>query len=210
MSFFTNSRNERCPGPINGNPLNGLCERMCIQTTKVFDSCMKQITLNDYNLQLTNFNPATYTEPLTFVSGVSSGPATLTNLSVERFDERPNFARVQATVNIPVTVTYTDANNVTGTATGTITVNQDVVLFVPQPSIIPYNVEGFGSVVITDGTYLGNGQFSVDCCTTIILKVVVTAQILVPTYGYCPIPQCQDYTQEVCSGFFDLPLYPMQ
>ena len=105
MSFFTSSRNERCPGPITGNPLNGLCERMCIQTTKVFDSCMKQISLSDYTLTLTNFNPATYTEPLTFVSGVSSGTSTISNLSVERFDERPNFARVSATVNIPVTVT---------------------------------------------------------------------------------------------------------
>ena len=46
MSFYTNNRNSTCcPGPINGNPLNGLCEKVCIRTTKVFDSAMKQIPL---------------------------------------------------------------------------------------------------------------------------------------------------------------------
>lgn len=207
MSFFTNNRNDRCPGPINGNALNGLCEKVCIQTTKVFDSCMKQISQTE-TIVLSNFNPPTYTEPLTFVSGQTSGPASISNIKVERFDERPNFARVQATINIPVQITYTDANNVPGVGTGVITIDEDVVMFVPQPSIVPFTVTGFASAVITDATYIGNGTFSCEVCITSILKIVVEAQILVPSYGYCPIPPCQDYTQEICSGFFDLPLYP--
>lgn len=208
MSFFTSNRNDKCPGPITGNPLNGICEKVCIQTTKVFDSCIKQLTEQGINLVLTDFDPTTYTEPLTFLNGQSNGQAVLTNVNVERFEERPNFARVQATFNIPVEVNYVDANNIPGTANGTITVVQDVVMFVPQPSIVPFTIEGFGNVVLSDGTYIGNGTFSVDACITVILKVVVEAQILVPSYGYCPIPACQEYTQEVCSGFFDLPLYP--
>ncbi|MBQ7307851.1 MAG: hypothetical protein IJW82_04900 [Clostridia bacterium] len=207
MSFFTNNRNERCPGTINGNPLNGLCEKVCIQTTKVFDSCMKQIS-ETQNITLTTFNPATYTEPLTFVSGQTTGTAAISNVSVERFDERPNFARVQATISIPVSINYTDANGVSGVGTGFISIDEDVVMFVPQPSIVPFTITGFANAVITNATYLGNGVFASDVCITAILKVVVEAQILIPAYGYCPIPPCQDYTQEVCSGFFDLPLYP--
>ena len=36
MSFFTSNRSDFCPGPIVGNPLNGLCERVCIETKKVY------------------------------------------------------------------------------------------------------------------------------------------------------------------------------
>ena len=38
----------------------------------------------------------------------------------------------------------------------------------------------------------------------------IDAELLIPTYGYCQIPPCQDFTQDVCTGFFDLPLYPAQ
>ena len=42
MSFFSNFQSDRSPGQINGNPLNGLCEKVCIQANKVFDACIKQ------------------------------------------------------------------------------------------------------------------------------------------------------------------------
>ena len=31
MSFFTNNASDRCPGRINGNPVNGLCEKVCVE-----------------------------------------------------------------------------------------------------------------------------------------------------------------------------------
>ena len=117
MSFYTEARPGIFPGHTN-NVTNGLCERICIQTTKVFDACMSQNEIENYNLTLTDFNPADPATPLTFISGNSVGNATITNLTITRFDDRPNFARVQATINVPVTVTYTDANNVAGTANG--------------------------------------------------------------------------------------------
>ena len=153
MSFYTEARPGIFPGQTN-NITNGLCERICIQATKVFDACLNQTQIENYNLTLTNFNPANPVAPLTFVSGSSSGnSATVTNLIITRFDDRPNFARVQADINIPVTVTYTDANGTPGTATGTVTLSQDVVLYVPQPSLTPIDVIAFGSVVIASATY---------------------------------------------------------
>lgn len=210
MSFYTESRQGIFPGQTN-NVTNGLCERICIQTTKVFDACMNQTQIEDYGLTLTGFNPPSPTTPLTFVSGNSlGGTATVTGLTITRFDDRPNFARVQATVNIPVTVTYTDANNTPGTATGTISIPQDVVLYVPQPSLTPIDVIAFGSAVISVGTYNPTtGGFTINACVTSILKVVAVVDVLVPSYGYCPIPPCTPYTTgDVCPGVFDLPLYP--
>ncbi len=210
MSFYTDSRPGIFPGQTN-NVMNGLCERICIQATKVFDACMNQSQIDNYSLTLTNFNPANPTAPLTFISGSSVGSnATVTGLTITRFDDRPNFARVQANINIPVTVTYTDANNVPGTATGTITLNQDVVLYVPQPSLTPIDVIAFGSAVIASARYNAEtGGFNISACVTTILKVVATVDVLVPSYGYCPIPPCTPFTgNDVCPGVFDLPLYP--
>ena len=211
MSFYSGSRNSFCPGPIQGNPLNGLCEKACIHTNKVFDSCIRQVQENDVQLVLTDLSPADPVQPLTFISvRCVSTNVSITDLVVDRFDDKPCFARVSGVVNIPVVVTYTDANGTTGTGNSVITVNTDVVLYVPQPSIVPFTIDAFASCVTPDGEYVGNNTFSVDSCLSIILRVIVEADLLVPTYGYCPIPPCQEYTQDVCSGFFDLPLYPTQ
>ncbi len=40
------------------------------------------------------------------------------------------------------------------------------------------------------------------------MKVAIDVEILVPSYGYCAIPPAQEYSHEVCTGFFELPLYP--
>ena len=210
MSFYTDSRPGIFPGQTN-NVMNGLCERISIQVTKVFDACMNQTQIENYSLTLTDFNPANPATPLTFVSGSSMGSsATVTNLVITRFDDRPNFARVQANINIPVTVTYTDANGVPGTATGVITIAQDVVLYVPQPSLTPIDVIAFGSAVIATATFNPEtGGFTISACVTTILKVVAVVDVLVPSYGYTPIPPCTPFTgDEVCPGVFDLPLYP--
>jgi len=210
MSFYTEARPGTFPGQTN-NATNGLCERICIQATKVFDACLNQSQIENYSLTLTGFNPPNPTAPLTFVSGNSAGnSATVSNLIITRFEDRPNFARVQADINIPVTVTYTDATNTAGTATGVVTLSQDVVLYVPQPSLTPIDVVAFGSVIIAGATYNAEtGGFTISACVTTILKVVATVDVLVPSYGYCPIPPCTPFaTEDLCPGVFNLPLFP--
>jgi len=211
MSFYSGTRQGNFPGPIQGNPLNGLCEKAVIQTTKVFDACMKQLQDNDVTLTLTDFVPENPAFPLTFISCQSNAEGTtVTNVVVDRFDDRPCFARVSADVTIPITVTYTDANGVMGTGQATYTVSNDVVLYVPQPSIVPYRIEGFGSAICSTGAFGEGDTLTTTLCVTLILKVVVDADILVPTYGYAQIPPCQEFTQDVCTGFFELPLFPAQ
>lgn len=209
MSFFTSNRTDRCPGPIVGNPLNGLCEKVCILTKKVFDSCMNQFQAQGVNVVVTDYTPTNPTFPLTFIGCSSTGEsATTSNLTINRIDDRPNFARVTVDVNIPININYTDANGVAGTARGILTVNEDVVMCVPQASVIPFTVEAFGSAICSDGEYIGDNTFKITCCVTVILRVVVEAEILLPSYGYCAIPPCQEFSNDVCAGVFDLPLYP--
>ena len=209
MSFFSNFQSDKCPGSITGNPLNGLTEKVCIQAEKIFDAGIKQNRLENYSLTLTDVTPATITYPLTFVSARSvSAEATVTNLTVERQPDK-QCARVQATVSVPVEVLFTDANGTDGSATATVSLPVDAFLYVPAPSIMPFSVRALVSVVAPDGTYNDETQgFNVSLCVTLIIKISMPVEVLVPSYGYCMIPPLQEYSQEVCAGFFELPLYP--
>ena len=209
MSFYSNFQSDKCPGPVSGNPLAGLTEKVCIQAEKIFDAGIKQTRLENYSLTLTDITPATVTYPLTFVSARSvSAEATVTNLTVERQPDK-QCARVQATVTIPVEVLFTDANGVDGSATATVSLPVDAFLYVPAPSIMPFSVRALVSVVAPDGTYNDETQgFNVSLCVTLIIKISMPVEVLVPSYGYCMIPPLQEYSQEVCAGFFELPLYP--
>ena len=209
MSFFSNFSSDHCPGAITGNPMNGLCEKVCIQAEKIFDAGIVQTRLENYTLTLTDLSPADPTYPLTFVSARSlTGTGTVSGLSVERQPDSA-CARVQATITIPVEVVYTDAAGREGTATGNVVLNEDVLMFVPPASVMPFTVTAVASCVVPEGTFnTADNSFTVSACVTCILKVAMQVELLVPAYGYCAIPPAQEYSQEVCSGFFELPLYP--
>ncbi len=209
MSFFSNFQSDKCPGSITGNPINGLTEKVCIQAERIFDAAIKQTQVENYALTLTDLDPATVTCPLTFISARStSAEATVTNLNVDRQADK-RCARVQATVSVPLEVLFTDANGVEGSATATLTLNQDVLLYVPAPSIMPFTVQAVVSAVVPEATYNAETQgFTATVCVTVILKIAMSVELLIPTYGYCAIPPAQEYSQEVCAGFFELPLYP--
>lgn len=209
MSFFCNFQSDRCPGPIKGNPSSGLTEKVCLQVKKVFDACIKQMQEENLTVTITDPVPADPTYPLTFVSGKSvRSYGTVENLVIDLLPDRPRCARVQCTVNAPIEVVYVDANGVEGKGNAVISIPEDVILYVPAPSIIPYTVEAVVSVVAPEGEYTSGLSFSVSACVSVILKVVMDVELLVPSYGYCAIPPCQEYSQEVCAGFFELPLYP--
>lgn len=208
MSFFSNFSSDHCPGTITGNPLNGLCEKVCIQAEKIFDAGIIQTRLENYNAVITDPVPANPTYPLTFISARSlSTGVTVSNLNVERQTEG-QCARVQVTVTVPIEIVYVDAAGVEGKASSSVTLNEDVLMFVPSASVMPYTVTAVASCVSPEGTFSGDGAFAISACITLILKVAMQVELLVPSYGYCAIPPAQEYTQEVCSGFFELPLYP--
>ena len=87
---------------------------------------------------------------------------------------------------------YVDANGVEGKGNAVISIPEDVILYVPAPSIIPYTVEAVVSVVAPEGEYTSGLSFNVSACVSVILKVVMDVELLVPSYGYCAIPPCQE------------------
>ncbi len=209
MPFSNNVRPERMPGPLNGNPAAGLCEKVCIQVTKVFDACIKQETMTGQVVTVTDVSPTTAVAPYTFVSARSTtSQGTVSNVVLTTLDPNTGSTRIQMDVGIPIQVMFTDSNNVTAVGSSTLTVPRDIVLNIPQASVIPYRIEAVVNAVSTVGTYVGDNTFNLTFCVTVIVKIVTDVELLVPSYGYCYIPPCQEFQQEVCEGFFDLPLFP--
>ncbi|MCL2177307.1 MAG: hypothetical protein FWB72_05140 [Firmicutes bacterium] len=210
MSFFINNKAENVPGLIKGNPLYGLCEKVVIQANKVFDAALRQITQQNVHIKVKDKKGEKPVYPVTFISAKSaSSKGIVKNLKIERLPERTNFARIRCDVEVPLDVVYVDCQGVEFVGHASITIPCDVVMFVPEASMVPYEIEATVSAICPDGIYVEGHGFKVETCVTIILKVIVPVELLIPSYGYARIPCAQDFSQETCNGFFDLPLYPV-
>lgn len=210
MSY--NCKPEKMPGTIKGNPMTGLCERACIQVDKVFDACVKQFTGQDSEITLTDIVPSNLVAPFKFISAASIGlEAKVNNLVVSPLPDNSGCARVTCTVDIPINVVFIDATGKQGVGKAVISVPRDIVMHVPSESVIPYNIVADATIISTSGRYICGDTspvFSITYCATIIMKVIMKVQLLVPSYGYAYLPPCTEYTQDVCDGLFDLPIYP--
>lgn len=211
MSFYINNTNPNRPGPMTTNPVTGICEKVLIETTKVFDACVSQTTETGIVLTLSGFNPENPALPLTYISAENQvgNPPTVSDIVIDRIDSSPNYANVSMTITIPVTVTYRDANGVIGTASSSITVQKCSMLFVPQPSLSPVDIKVNAIFSSQIGTFTSENTFTVTGCIQILIKVTAVVDLLVPSYGYPVIPPCQAcQSGRVCPALDDLPLYP--
>ena len=215
-----------CPCSLNGNEvLSGLNEKICIQVQRVYDSCLMQeqlkeqkVTLLSYGLVPTGNGPNCDPQenastqpnmPITFESCRStSTEGVIRNLSVERLCDRPCFGRVRCQIDVPIDILFTDASCREYIGRGMVTVDRDVLLSIPDESIVPYNIESMVSAICVSGTYLRNNVFELEICVTVVLKVLAKVEILVPSYGYCEVPPCEEFADSVCDEFFSLPLFP--
>ena len=147
--------------------------------------------------------------PITFESCRSSTTeASIRNLSIERLCDRPCFARERCTVDVPIDILFVDSRCIEYIGKGVVSVDRDVLLSIPDESIVPYNLDAMASAICVSGCFVGNNQFKMTVCVTIVLKVLADVEILVPSYGYCAIPPAEEFADSVCTEFFSLPLFP--
>ncbi|MDD4816203.1 MAG: hypothetical protein PHQ62_03610 [Clostridia bacterium] len=212
MSFYINNCNQQRPSCINPSSLNNICEKVLIEVQRVFDACVSRIDGDIFALVLTNFTPPATVFPLTYISAttIPNNPATVTAINVDRTDCRGNFANVTLTIEIPLQVSYTDANGVSGTAESSITITRTATLCVPQDSLTPIEVIAVVNASSTIGTFTNENTVNATMCIQIIIKVVGLVDLLVPTFGYPCLPICQPADNNVCVAFFNQPIYPQR
>lgn len=175
-------------------------EKVCIQVKRVFDACISQFILENVVFIVDFPRPV-----VSFVSARSVGKCKVSNVVITPLPGKT--ARVQFTVTIPLQVIALDAQGGTVIGTTSLTVNRDIILKVPKESLVPIEVECIANVVGVDGR-LSNNTLTMTCCVTLISKIVAEVELLIHTCGYPALPACQEFTEDVCEGVFNLPIYP--
>jgi len=132
----------------------------------------------------------------------------ISNLSIDRLCDRPQFARVRGRVSIPIDVLFLDQNCQEWMGRAMVNVDKDVLLAIPDESIVPFTLESMVSAICVSGKYLGNCQFCITICVTVVLKILAEVELMVPSYGFCAVPPCEEFAENVCDEFFSLPLFP--
>jgi len=212
MSFYSvaSKSYKNCPGLVSSQESYFIKEKVCVQVKKVYDACLQQDILEDEVITIVPDN-CSFARPLTFIGcrNVSS-KGIMKNLKVDRLEDRTNFARVRTDVCTELKVDFIDADGMKGTGTTLICIPKDVILFVPDESIIPFEIEATVGATCADGKFIEDYTFEVDLCYTIILKVIAVVELLIPAFGFCDIPPCEEFSENICSEFFGLPLFPPQ
>ena len=121
---------------------------------------------------------------------------TISNLSIDRLCDRPQFARVRGRVSIPIDVLFVDQNCQEWMGRANVYVDKDVLLAIPDESIVPFTLESLVSAICVSGTYLGNCQFRITICVTVVLKILAEVELMVPSYGFCALPL---FPQSACT-----------
>ena len=172
-------------GPICGNPLCGLKERVCINVRKVYDGCITRFQDRILTLALTDLQG---TAPYTYVEARSNGASVISKTVITPLGNNRN--------RIQMDVTQTS-----------VTLQRDIILDLPNDSLSAYSLEAFTNIVSTIGEISGSTA-TIRCCIVQITRVIVNVDILVPSYGYCEYPPCSEYSDEICEGLFNLPVFP--
>lgn len=132
----------------------------------------------------------------------------ITNLVIDRLCDRPQYARVRCTVDVPVDVLFTDQRCQEWIGQATIQVDKDVIMCIPEESIVPFTLESLVSAICVSGEWQCDCRFEINVCLTVVLKVLAEVEVMIPTYGFCEIPPAEEFAENVCDEFFSLPLFP--
>ncbi|MEA5070212.1 MAG: hypothetical protein VB067_14565, partial [Christensenellaceae bacterium] len=109
-----------------------------------------------------------------------------------------------------IDVLFTDQRCQEWMGRATVSVVKDVLLCIPDESIVPFKLESMVSAICVNGVYLGDCVFEITICVTVVLKVLAEVEVMIPTFGFCEIPPCEEFAENVCDEFFSLPLFPQQ
>lgn len=188
-------------GKITSNPLCGLCEIVCIDARTIYDGCIRRYSNVEFTLPITVNSSAV--APYSFVSVKSNGVTMVSDLIVSAYDEQRS--RITFTSTIPVTVYYADANNVQYSALSQIIIDREVLLRVPTQDFTPYSVEVATNVLGRRGRIASTIEAVARVCVAQVVRIVVKRELLIPTYGDCVYPECEEVAN-ACQGLFSIPV----
>ncbi len=175
----------------------------CIMVDKVYFQCQQRECIENVKVRV----PHSCMPKFEFLDVIfNPGEIIRGTLVITDIPSRPNFRRVRFRVKITFTARV---KNITTGAIESITgelppIQKDVVLYIPGARdeftfkiIVDTLSESLTEPVLDDRTLIFTiGVF-------MIIKVVGKVQLLIPEYGFCPVPpECEDFQpDEICDEF---------
>lgn len=163
----------------------------CIVTDKVYDSCFQ---INDFSRDTTISLSSDFMTGSFSVGDIipcsQNGEITCTEIS--RTDAGGGFFTVSILVTVPITLT--NPNEPMETVERTFTFTKTATLCCP-PGVSPDCSEStvlFCSCVVSNVNGNYEGSITVTCTlqVCVVIKCILTVQLLVPSYGFCVPAPC--------------------
>jgi YVTN family beta-propeller protein len=197
--------------PINlTDPYDDETERVCIIVEKVYASCQQRECFPTFLVELPcGHGPFTFVS-MTFANGIILPGS----IAITPIPSRPNFSRVQFTIQIPYTLTVMDSRGHVEVLTGKLPdILKDIVLYFPptRPEFdLNLRVETRSEVLVNP--ILTNTTIQMAIGSFVITKVTGLVQLMVPAFGFCPEPplceEFQNHELNPCLTFVDTTLTP--
>ena len=175
----------------------------CIIVEKVYASCEQRECFPSFTVILPAGVPPFTLTSMTFKNGI----IVQSSIIITSIPSRPNFSRVQFTIQIPYILTLKDSIGQSFPLTGNLpNINKDIIMYFPQTKSefelnlrVETRTEIIASPIFTETTVeVAIGSF-------VVTKVTGLVQLLIPSFGYCPEPcECEEYQPlNPCTDFFD-------
>lgn len=185
-------------------------ESVCIIVEKVYDSGYQRECFPAFTVDLPDNNRGGWHFlGVAFVNGLILPDS----IAITPIATRPNFSRVQLTLQIPYTLTLRNGDN-TVTLTGILPdVKKDVVLYFPptRPEF-DFNLRVETRSALLSSPLISDDAIELAIGSFVVVKVTGTVQLYIPAYGYCPEPEpLEEFPVSAynpCENFYDSCLTP--
>ena len=176
-------------------------QKTCIETDRVFDIVSQKLPQSrTLSISFTG-DPTGYT-----IVEMHSAPAIMSDLILTPIPGSRN-TRVRYKLTLPLTVTAINSIGLHIIGTSSVTVENDIVMRVPNEAAVSARIEASASVTGVVPAPLSE-TVNLDFCVVVITRVVAKVVLVICSYGYPEIPPAIDFVHEaVCPGA-DLPIFP--
>lgn len=187
---------------INANGLEVLqcLENDCVIIDKVFASCQQRECFPDleYDLDGCSFDRVRF----------RPGFIVPNTLVVTDIKGRDDFRRVRFTIRVPFQVLDEKGNVEREFFLPDIF--KDIILYIPDArDEFDFRIVVETQSVLLSCPVVSGGELNLTVGVFIIVKVVGTVQLLIPTFGYCPPPPaCEEFSPEDICDMFDNVEFP--
>lgn len=203
-------KNKMWPGALGHQKFPVPTEIACIWVKKIYDAC-SQKECDEFFFEDLDLPPAVPVENLEVECRIKPCSENFYDWSIEPIDGGP-LGLVRVRVCAVLEIIIRDTNNPSN-----YTVNEEevcfwkeVILYAPDPIHMQVLVESiFESLTCTGEIIFEDEEEDFVVTATvgafIIVKTALMVQLLVPAYGFCPVPPECEELGDVCEQFLERP-----